>query len=170
MWCLTVLGVLAGPDNPIETQYRLGPGDSIQITVNEEPDLSLNAKISLNGKISFSFLGEIQVVGLTVKELEKQLYDKLRDGYLLEPVVFVSVVEHRIYFVNGEVNSAGGYPFQPGLTVRKAVVLAGGFSERADRNRITVIRGNDPLYKENSIGLDDPVYPGDIVTVTESFW
>ncbi|MBF8272261.1 MAG: polysaccharide export protein [Magnetococcales bacterium] len=170
LWCFVRLGVMAGPENMAESDYRLGAGDVIQVTVNDEPDLTLQSKISLNGKFSFSFLGEIHVAGLTVKELEELLKTKLLDGYLLKPVVFVSIVEHRIYFVNGEVDKAGGYPFKPGLTVRKAVVLAGGFKERADRDRIVVIRGNDPLYKEKPIGMDDRIYPGDIVTVQESFW
>ncbi|MBF0109654.1 MAG: polysaccharide export protein [Magnetococcales bacterium] len=170
VWCFVQLAVMAGPENLEESDYRLGAGDVIQITVNDEPDLTLQSKISLNGKISFSFLGEIHVSGLTVKELEELLRAKLLDGYLLKPVVFVSIVEHRIYFVNGEVDKAGGYPFKPGLTVRKAVVLAGGFTERADRDRIVVIRGNDPLYKERPIGMDDRIYPGDILTIQESFW
>ena len=170
MWILAVMGVLAGPEDTFENSYRLGPGDTIQITVNDEPDLTLKTKIALNGKISFFFLGEINVAGQTVKALEKHLHDKLLDGFLLHPVVFVSVVEHRIYFVNGEVNRAGGYPFLANLTVRKAVVLAGGFSDHADRSRITVIRGNDPLYQQKRIKLDAPVLPGDIITVAESFW
>ncbi|MBF0142671.1 MAG: polysaccharide export protein [Magnetococcales bacterium] len=162
--------LLADPGDGLDNQYRLGPGDKIQIAVNDEPDLTQETKINLNGKISYSFLGEIEVAGLTVKELEEKIHSLLLDGYLRQPVVAVTVVEHRIYFVNGEVSKAGGYPYQPGLTVRKAVVLAGGFNERADPEAVRVIRGSDPLYKEVPIGLDDAVYPGDILTVPESFW
>ncbi|MBF0136499.1 MAG: polysaccharide export protein [Magnetococcus sp. DMHC-1] len=160
----------AAEESHLRSQYRLGPGDKIQISVNEEPDLSGMHKVGPNGKISFSFLGDVTVSGLTVKDVEKLLRSRLADGYLRNPVVNVSITDFRMYFINGEVKSPGGFPFQPGLTVRKAVTLAGGFSERAADKKITVIRGNDPSHKEFSIRLDDPVYPDDILTVPEGFW
>ncbi|MBF0322218.1 MAG: SLBB domain-containing protein [Magnetococcales bacterium] len=75
-----------------------------------------------------------------------------------------------MYFVNGEVKSPGGFSYQPGLTVRKAVTLAGGFTERAAEKKITVIRGNDASHKEYGVQLDDPVFPDDILTIPEGFW
>ncbi|MBF0424971.1 MAG: polysaccharide export protein [Magnetococcales bacterium] len=160
----------AADDTALRTQYRLGPGDKIQVSVNEEPELSGIHKVEPNGKFSFSFLGDIAVAGLTVKDVEKVLREKLADGYLRKPIVSVTVVDFRLYFINGEVKSPGGFAYQPGLTVRKAVALAGGFTERASEKKITVIRGNDPAHKERAIALDDPVYPDDFLSVPEGFW
>ncbi|MBF0623464.1 MAG: polysaccharide biosynthesis/export family protein [Magnetococcales bacterium] len=157
-------------DDDIRDQYRLGAGDKIAILVNDEPDLSMETKVRPNGKISYSFLGEMDVTGLTIRQVEKLLASRLADGYLRNPVVNISIQSYRMYYINGEVAQAGGFPFQPGLTVRKAVTLAGGFTERAAENKIVVIRGGDPQHREKPIGLDDPIFPDDILTVPEGFW
>ncbi|MBF0155032.1 MAG: polysaccharide export protein [Magnetococcales bacterium] len=174
--CMVVLlaltrGVaIAADDANLRSQYRLGPGDKIQVTVNEEPDLSGIHKIEPNGKFSFAFLGDIAVSGLTVKDVERVLRNQLSDGYLRKPIVSVTVVDFRLYFISGEVKNPGGFAYQPGLTVRKAVTLAGGFTERASDKKITVIRGNDPSHKEQSVRLDDPIYPDDFLSIPEGFW
>ncbi len=151
-------------------QYLLGAGDRIQIKVDDEPELTAEAKISGEGTINYFFLGEIEVANRSAREVEEILREKLSNGFLLNPEVFVTVLEYRMYYVHGEVEKAGGYPFQPGLTTRKAIVLAGGFTDFANEDRVNVIRGSDPEHKEETIGLDEPVFPGDIITVMESFW
>ncbi|ABK43329.1 polysaccharide export protein [Magnetococcus marinus MC-1] len=154
----------------LRSNYQLGPGDKIQISVHGEPDLSMEAQVAPDGKISYTFIGDIQVAGLSIQDLEKRLYRILVDGYLKKPLVSVAILNYRTLFINGEVNSSGGYPYRPGLTVRKVVALAGGFSDRADEKRMTVIRSGDKSHKEQPIGLDDQVYPDDIITVPEGFW
>ncbi|MBF0182591.1 MAG: polysaccharide export protein [Magnetococcales bacterium] len=154
----------------ITESYQLGPNDGLTIKVDDEPDLALDGKVSAQGTIYFAFLGEVEVAGLTARQLQKKLEERLADGYLLNPRVNVTIKEYRTVFVQGEVKTPGGYPFQPNLTVRKAVVLAGGFTDTANKDRVTVIRENDAEGKERSIGLDDVVQPGDVLTVQESFW
>ncbi|MCA3033625.1 MAG: SLBB domain-containing protein, partial [Rhodocyclaceae bacterium] len=73
-------------------------------------------------------------------------------------------------FVNGQVEKPGGYPYVPGLTVRKAISIAGGFKERASKEKINVIREDDVKGNATRIALDAPVQPGDILTVEESFF
>jgi polysaccharide export outer membrane protein len=89
---------------------------------------------------------------------------------LINPEVTVSILEYRPLFVNGEVEKPGGFPFSPGLTVRKAISLAGGFKERANKGRINVVRETDPRKASRSIDVDDQVMPGDIITVERSFF
>jgi polysaccharide export outer membrane protein len=150
--------------------YRLGPDDIISITVFEEPDLSLkNTRVATNGRISFPLLGQILVEGLTVMELEAELTRRLADGYLRRPKVTVAVNEYRLVYVNGEVKRPGGFSYRDGLTVRKAVTLAGGFTERASPNKITLIRENE-LGRSKKVYLNDRLRPGDIITVGESFF
>ena len=158
------------PENGLLTSYNLGPGDRIQIKVDDEPELTLETKISGQGNINFFFLGEIHVADRSAKVVETILRERLANGFLLNPEVYVDVLEYRMYYVHGEVKKAGGFPFLPGLTTRKAIVLAGGFTEFANEDRVSVIRGNDPKHREETIGLDEPVYPGDVITVMESFW
>ncbi len=168
---LAASGAIAQSEADSLSRYQLGSGDVISITVFGEDDLKLQ-KIRLTdaGTISYPVLGELKVLGLTVGELEKVITDGLKGRYLVNPRVSVSVDEYRPFFINGQVERGGGYPFQPGLTVRKAVSLAGGFKERASKDKIFIIRDNDRNSKPVKVGLDTPVHPGDIITVEESFF
>ena len=162
----------AQTDAPItESQYRLGPGDVLRIQVFGEADLSFDG-IRLNdaGRFSYPFLGEISAQGRTASQIEQSLIEGLKGDYLIDPRVSVSILEYRDFYVNGEVGSPGGYPFKPGLTVRKAVALAGGLTERASEGRISVIREDDPSRKPVKVELDDPVRPGDIITIDQGFF
>ena len=151
--------------------YRLSTGDVISITVYGEEDLK-REKVRLTdaGTISYPVLGEIQVRGKTVGELEKFITEGLRGTYLVNPRVAVTIDEYRPYFINGQVTNNGSFPFQPGLTVRKAVSIAGGFKERASLSKITIVRDGDASNKQVNADLNTPVHPGDIVTVGESFF
>lgn len=151
------------------SNYRLGSGDRISITVFDEKDLSLEKiRLSDAGTISYPMLGEIKVLGLTVSQLEGLITDKLKGKYLVNPQVTVTIDEYRQFFVNGMVKNPGGFAYQPGLTVRKAVSLAGGFQDRADRDSAMVIHDNEKDPRKEK--LDAPVEPGDTITIEESFF
>jgi polysaccharide biosynthesis/export protein VpsN len=151
--------------------YKLGSGDTISIRVLGEDDLK-REKIRLSdaGTLSFPILGEIRVRGMTVGALEDFITTGLKGRYLLDPKVTVSIEEYRNFFVNGLVEKPGGYQFVPGLTVRKAVSIAGGFKERAARDKINIIRDDDPTQVPRRVDLNSPVMPGDIITIEESFF
>ena len=151
--------------------YRLGSGDVVSIRVLGEEDLK-REKIRLSdaGTISFPIIGEIRVLGKRVAELEALIADGLRGKYLLNPVVSVTIEEYRPFFVNGQVEKSGAYPYQPGLTIRKAVSLAGGFKERASKEKIFVIREDDKTQTPVKVDQSSLVSPGDIITVEESFF
>lgn len=153
------------------SSYKLGAGDMITVRVLGEDDLKREkVRLSDAGTISLPVLGEIKVKGLTVGELEDLITRGLKGRYLLDPRVTVSIDEYRNFFVNGEVDKPGGYPYVPGLTVRKAVSLAGGFKERAVRDKVTIIRDEDPSQTAKKVDLSAPVMPGDIITVEQSFF
>ena len=153
------------------SSYKLGSGDMISIRVLGEDDLK-REKIRLSdaGTLSFPILGEIRVRGMTVGALEDYITKGLQGRYLLDPKVTVSIEEYRNFFVNGLVEKPGGYQFVPGLTVRKAVSIAGGFKERAARDKINIIRDDDPTQTPRRVDLNSPVMPGDILTIEESFF
>jgi len=150
--------------------FRLGAGDVINITVYGEEDLSRQKyRLPDSGLIMFPF-GEVRALGLSIAELEIRIADGLRGGYLLNPRVSVSIEEYRPFFISGQVAAPGAYPYKSGLTVRMAVSIAGGFKERASESKIFVVRETDPLHTLSKIGLDGEVFPGDAVTVEESFF
>jgi protein involved in polysaccharide export with SLBB domain len=171
LWALAtfVLTAHAAEDVPF-VDYRLDSGDKVSITVFDEPDLSLEVLISNAGSISYPFLGELKVKDLSPSELENKIINGLKGPYLVDPKVSVTVLAYRPFYIHGEVKLSGGYPYQPGLTLRRAVTLAGGFTERASKTKITVIRDNDPQKKVVPIQLDDLVYPGDTITIEQSFF
>ena len=152
------------------TDYVLGPGDEVAISVFGEPDLSVEFTLSDNGALNYPFLGEIRVAGLTMPELERHIADGLRGDYLINPEVTVSMKQYRQFYLNGEVNRPGGYPYQPGLTLEKALALAGGLSPRAARNKILVKRASDLAGVAVNIRMSDPVRAGDVITVPQSFF
>ena len=150
--------------------YRLGPGDQIIITVFDEDDLSMNFRLNDTGSLNYPFLGELKVQGLAVAELEQSVTQGLKGDYLVNPDVTVSIAEYRPFFVHGEVKKPGGIPYQPGLTLEKAVALAGGFTERASRSKTEVIRASDPTATAQRLELSGPVFAGDVITVQQSFF
>lgn len=166
---------LAGNDKGVSptglSTYRLAAGDVITIRVLGEDDLS-KEKIRLTdaGSVSYPALGEVRVLGLTTGDLERIITSGLKGRYLVNPKVSVQIEEYRPFYINGMVDKPGGYPYQPGLTVRKAASLAGGFKERASISKIYIIRDGDPAQRSQKVELSTYVLPGDIVTVEESFF
>jgi len=153
------------------SNYKLGSGDVITVQVLGEEDLR-RARIRLSdaATISYPILGEIRLLGKTVSELEALIRDGLKGRYLLNPQVTVTIEEYRQFYVNGEVAKVGGIAYVPGLTVLKAITMAGGFKERASKQKIFIIRENDPSQKPQLVKLTDIVNPGDILTVEQSFF
>lgn len=162
--------VSSAPVYSLASDYRLGPGDHLMIVVFNEKDLSIDVRLTEAGTLSFPLLGEIRAQGMTVGMLNDYLTDQLKKGYLVNPRVYVSILEYRQLFVSGEVSKPGALPFQPGLTVRKAVALSGGFTPRASYTKIFIIHEDDPLGRPRPANLDTFLRPGDILTIEQSFF
>ena len=111
--------------------YMLDTGDEIKIAVYDEPDLTVELIINDDGFINFPLIGSISVMGKTTFQVQKLVHDRLLGKYLLNPSVQVDIVTYRPFYIHGEVNRPGAYPYQPGMTVDQSVALAGGFTERA---------------------------------------
>ena len=169
-WLLLLLLSLVGNLSAASLEsYKLAANDQISVTVFGEPDLSLpKVRIAPNGTISMPLLGQIRVSGLTAAQVEEKITALLADGYLKKPGVTVSIAEYRLFYVSGEVRKPGGYGYRDGLTVQKAVSLAGGFSERADRDGITIT--HEGSTTPTDAGLTDRIRPGDVINVKESFF
>ncbi len=167
-----VSGLLACTLYAEETSgYLLGSGDVIKVSVYEEPELGLETKLGDSGVVRYPFLGNLPLMGLTVPEVERLITEGLRGDYLVDPIVNVSIMEYRQFFIQGEVEKPGGIPFSPGLTLRKAIALAGGFTERAAESKIYVSRDDESRKgRGRPIDLDEQIQPGDMITIEQSFF
>lgn len=243
-------------------EYLIGEGDLLKITVYDNPDLTTDARVSGDGKISFPLIGEVEVNGLTAIGVEKKIAKLLQNDYIKKPQVSVFISEYKskkvtalgeftkpglvelrgnstlmevisnaggvtanagdmlyiqrkilkpgssskedvtitvdltrllekgdvtanvavfdgdsIYvpraafvYVNGEVKTAGAYKITKGLTVLRAITLAGGFTPKAWQGRTKIIRKTEKGEVEIKAKMDDLVMPDDIVFVPESFF
>lgn len=151
------------------SSYILGPGDQIEIKVFGQEDLTVATLLSNSGQINYPFFGEITVIGLTVKQVEKLIYKGLKGNYLVNPNVYVHVVEYRPFYIHGEVNRPGGYPYQPGLTVNQAIALAGGLTERASKDKIYLFKEKNKKQQINA-SLTVKVNAGDTILIKQRFF
>ena len=153
-----------------EDTYKLGAGDKIQISVYGEENLSIEELyINNSGKFDYPYLGQLTVLNKTPEQLKSEITNGLKGDYLISPKVRVSVIGFRSIYVNGEVKKPGGYEYQPGLTVDKAIALAGGFTDRAARNKVYITQSGSDDQK-NRVKLTSRVKPGDIIEIDQSFF
>jgi len=181
---LGLLGLLMAAPGAVlgqaPTDYRLAPQDVILVDVVGEKDLSRQCLVAATGSITFPFLNDVPVAGKTTAEVEKLLTELLDRDYLVEPQVIVQIKEYhaREVLVMGPVNKPGSIllPGEQKLTILDAIGRAGGFTPRANENKIKFTRGNqeitvsiDDLKKE--INPDKIIYlrPGDVIEVRDRF-
>ena len=136
----------------------------------QEPDLSIEARISNNGIIDYPLIGEIKLSGLNLAEAEDLLDKKLRGDYLINPQITISIARHRPFFITGAVRAPGSYEYQPGMTVRRAIAIAGDFTDRASRSKIFLIRERQGNANSTKVTLDERIGPGDTIHIKESLF
>lgn len=156
--------------SPAPPGYALGEGDRISIQVFDEPDLTMESTLGASGIINYSYLGDLQVAGKTSQQIERQITDELQDGYLVNPSVNVTILSYRPFFINGEVRSPGSYPYQPGLTLDKAIALAGGLTDRASRRKMFIVKAGNNSQEEQKASMQTKIAPGDIISIKEGFF
>jgi protein involved in polysaccharide export with SLBB domain len=154
----------------IDSPYRLGLSDRVRVTTYNEPNLTGEFQIGGTGTISFPLIGEVPAQGKTATELQQALTTRLADGYLRDPRVAVEVTTFRPFFILGEVERPGRYPTAEGMTIGRAVALAGGYTYRANRNKVFVRRRGDNVEREVDSESDVAVAPGDILRIGERYF
>ena len=150
--------------------YILDAGDQIRILVYDEPDLTVERFITDDGKINFPLVGAISVTGKTTRQVQKLIHNGLKGDYLLNPSVQVDIITYRPFYIHGEVNNPGAYPYQPGLTVNQAVALGGGFTERASTSKMYIKKAFSTKKSRKKVSLTYSVGPGDTLTIEQSFF
>jgi len=152
--------------------YTIGVGDLVRMTVYDNPDLTFEGRVSGEGKINFPLIGEVVLKDLTEREAEKKITALLENGYIMKPQVSLFIQEAKAFFVfvNGEVRSPGSYKITKGLTVMKAITLAGGFTEKAGQSKVKILRKTEKGQITIKAKMDDPVLADDVILVPESLF
>ncbi|RLA22563.1 MAG: polysaccharide export protein [Gammaproteobacteria bacterium] len=169
-------GAFAGQSDTKQTteakdvSYILGAGDLIKVEIYNQADLSGEYNISGSGVLSMPLIGLITVKGLTINQLENLIVKKLSPDYLLNPRVSIQVMNYRPFYILGEVAEPMSYPYVDGMTYLNAVAIAGGYTYRAKKGYVYVIRGNDTERKEHQFSMNQKVMPGDMIRVDERFF
>ena len=151
--------------------YRLGSGDHVRVTVYGEPNLSGEFSVDGRGGIALPLIGKVDAAGLNAAELENKIVSRLSPQYVKDPKVSVEVITYRPFYIVGEVNKPGSYPYVNGMSVINAVALAGGFTYRAQENSFDIDRTIHGDKQQKIYGRKTTeVLPGDVITVRERYF
>jgi protein involved in polysaccharide export with SLBB domain len=157
-------------DLPGQGDYHLAAGDTVEIRVYGEDDLTMQLDVPSSGRVDYAFVGELELAGKTIDAAQEEIYQRLLGEYLVEPRVSVSVAKYRNFYVYGEVGRPGGYAWEPGLTVRKVITLAGGMKERASGSKWFLVPEGGSEDERIKVDEDYPVQAGDTLTIAQSFF
>jgi len=162
-----VIETLPPPASESFRNYELAPGDRVKIDIFNQVDLSGEFTLDEEGRFSMPLIGTVEAAGLTPLALEDLLISKLKPDYLVNPRVFIQVMNSRLYYLIGEVLGTGAFPYKSGMTYLTAIANAGGYSYRAKQDVVYVIRGDDPEQNELKLSVEEKVQPGDIIRIAE---
>lgn len=155
-----------GQEEAANTDYRMGSGDQLRITVFDEETLTGQYVVNSQGRVAFPLVGDVEASGKTLTEFTETLSLAL-ERYLVLPRVSVEITNYRPFFILGEVRNPGTYPYASNLTVMNAVATAGGFTYRANTRRVWIKHVDET--DERAYRLDNviAVRPGDTVRIAE---
>lgn len=172
---LALFGTLAaaGPPPPMVREqvatYRLAPDDRIKVVVYGEDDLSGEYVVGSDGAISFPLVGSVKASNLSLAEFRDALAASLRHS-LKNPRVSADLVGYRPFYILGEVNKPGQYPYRIGMTVNAAVATAGGFTYRANHKSVALQHVGEAGERRLRVTPDLQVGAGDTIRVLERFF
>jgi polysaccharide export outer membrane protein len=163
---------------PPSVDTSLGVGDTFEVRVFGEPDLSGPFKVGSEGNITYPLVGVLHVEGLEGQAAAKLIADKLRQGILRDPQVTVLVKEQtsKKVYVLGQVGHPGTFTYTPSMSVVEAITVAGGFTALAAKNDTTLTRNEAGKKTTLKVPVADIgegkarnvfLQPGDIISVPE---
>jgi protein involved in polysaccharide export with SLBB domain len=150
--------------------YVLGSNDRVRLKVYGEPDIAGEYEVDNNGNVSIPLAGHIRAAGLTTRQLERAIASALSKGIVRDPRVNVEIALYRPYYILGEVKKGGEYPYRLGLTVMDAVASAGGFTYRANENKVYLRRSGAGAEEVYALDAPVPVFPGDNIRIPERYF
>ncbi len=150
--------------------YRLDSGDQLRVTVFGQPDLSGEYAVDSSGLVALPLIQPVPARGLTTPEFSQRLESVLAQRLLRNPAVSTEIVLFRPFFILGEVNQPGQYSYVGGMSVRTAVAIAGGFTERASTSNVIITRQVNGTPTEGYASIGTQILPGDTVVIRERFF
>jgi polysaccharide export outer membrane protein len=153
-----------------DATYRLDAGDRLRVVVYGQEGLTNTYAIDAGGSITMPLIGSVPARGRTPAGLAAEITGTLRRGYIRDPSVAVEIEAYRPFFILGEVAAPGQYPYVPSMTVESAVAIAGGFSPRALRDRVTLTHSDSAGPSRLVVPLGTALGPGDTVVVGERWF
>jgi polysaccharide biosynthesis/export protein len=153
-----------------DVAYRLDAGDKLRVVVYGQEGLTNTYAIDAGGAITMPLIGSVPARGRTPAELASAIAARLRSGYIRDPSVAVEIESYRPFFILGEVAAPGQYPYVPNMSVESAVAIAGGFSPRARRDRVTLTHTDASGSSRYVVPLGTPLSPGDTVYISERWF
>jgi polysaccharide biosynthesis/export protein len=161
-----VNGVPGKPANPYGA-YRLDSGDRVRVIVFGQDNLSRVYNVDASGAVAMPLIGPVRARGSTPFQLSMDIEDELRRKYIKDPKVSVEIEAYRPFFILGEVNKPGGYPYVNGMTAEAGVAIAEGYTERARKRMVRLTRRFNGVNSTVMVPTDYPVQPGDTIYVLE---
>jgi protein involved in polysaccharide export with SLBB domain len=163
---------------PPDSEFALSPGDTFDVRVFGEPDMTGTYRVAPDGTIDFPLVGQVMVEGLLPHDLARKLEDRLRDGYLRNPHVSILIKEQtsKKIIIIGQVARPGTFSYAPNMNIVEAITVAGGFTPIAAKNSTTVTRIEQGKKVSVRVPVADIsegkagnyfVRPGDIISVPE---
>jgi polysaccharide biosynthesis/export protein len=153
-----------------DSAYHLDAGDKLRVVVYGQEGLTNTYAIDAAGSITMPLIGAVPARGRTPSGLAAEITAKLRNGYIRDPSVAVEIESYRPFFILGEVQAPGQYPYVPNMTVESAVAIAGGFTPRAKRNMVTVTHTDAGGAGRYVVPMGTSLAPGDTVFVGERWF
>jgi polysaccharide export outer membrane protein len=153
-----------------DSPYRLDAGDKLRVVVYGQEGLTNIYAIDAGGAITMPLIGSVSARGRTPAGLAAEIAGRLRNGFIREPSVAVEIESYRPFFILGEVAAPGQYPYVPNMTAESAVAIAGGFSPRARRDRVTLTHTDASGTGRFVVPPGTPIGPGDTVLVGERWF
>lgn len=150
--------------------YVLDSGDRLRVTVFGQQNLSRIYPVDGGGFISMPLIGAVKVRGMTTFQAEERIANTLKRKYVKDPKVTVEIAANRPFFILGEVRNAGQFPYVAGMTAQTAIAIAGGFTPRAKKKRIQLVRLVNGASVTRTVPLNVKILPGDTITVQERFF
>jgi polysaccharide export outer membrane protein len=156
--------------SPYQPSYTLDAGDKLRIVVFGQEGLTNSYVVDAGGNINMPLVGTLPARGVSTQQLASLITTRLKQGYVREPHVSVEIEAYRPFFILGEVNTPGQYPYVANMTAEAAVAIAGGFSPRADKKKVELTRNAPGQQIHSQVPLNYPLRPGDTVVVKERWF
>lgn len=167
----SAIALATTPPSPVTVQEtRLRPGDKLQVTVFGEDGLSGPFEVPASGILQLPLAGAVPVAGRDPRAIEVSITAALRRTYLRDPKVTVAILSQRPFYVLGEVEKPGEYPYREGLNLWRALALAGGQTYRASTAAVMIQHAGDESLAEIDTSHDIPIQPGDLIRVPERWF